>query len=318
MFCLKSRTLYHIYKEHLSDYRTDKESKEWCMEKIESVNRKTGEVSAKPLYVFKPENIGENMSIDDRAIGHDGFTILSNNDTGKTALLVETTTVEGVETSMAKFGGNLYKIKNVSMDMSPTYALVFNNLVPRAVQTVDKFHVMKYVYEAVGEVRRQIVGDLQNSLSKGKLRTEEDRKLLIQIEQLRRVSHAITQSSDKWSSEMEETICQVFTNHKELKTTYQISQDFKQWYHISNRVKTTAKITQELHQWYLQAAAREEFKSVVKMLRKHETQVVNFFRQGMTNAKAERLNGKIQRFMTNNYGLRDKDFFLYRTAGYFS
>jgi transposase len=54
------------------------------------------------------------------------------------------------------------------------------------------------------------------------------------------------------------------------------------------------------------------------MLRKHETHIVNYFRQGATNAEAERLNGKIQRFITQNYGLRDKDFFLYRTAGYFS
>ncbi|MDR1652667.1 MAG: transposase [Prevotellaceae bacterium] len=45
--------------------------------------------------------------------------------------------------------------------------------------------------------------------------------------------------------------------------------------------------------------------------------MINYFRHGATNAKAERLNGKIQRFITQNYGLKDKDFFLYRTAGYF-
>jgi transposase len=59
-------------------------------------------------------------------------------------------------------------------------------------------------------------------------------------------------------------------------------------------------------------------KSVIKMLRKHETQIINYFQHGATNAKTERLNGKIQRFITQNYGLKDKDFFLYRMAGYFS
>jgi transposase len=54
----------------------------------------------------------------------------------------------------------LNKIKNVSMDMSLTYALVFNNLVPWAVQVADKFHVMKYVYGAVGEVRKRIIKEL--------------------------------------------------------------------------------------------------------------------------------------------------------------
>ena len=318
MFCLKVKTLYHIYKEHLSDYQTDIEAKIWCREKIEVVKKNTGEISEKPLYVFKPENIGANMSIDDKAIGHGGFTILSNRDTGKIALLVETTNGEGVESAMEKFGGSLQKIKNISMDMSPTYALVFNDLAPRAIQVVDKFHVMKYVYEAVGEIRKRILRELQSSLSKGKRRSEEDRKLLVQIERLRRVSHAITQSKDKWSNEMQKTVEQVFSSYHELKAAYQISQDFKQWYDISNRIKTSENITENLHSWYLQAATISEFKSVIKMLRKHETQIINYFLHGATNAKAERLNGKIQRFITQNYGLKDKDFFLYRTALYFS
>jgi transposase len=318
MFGLKVRTLYHIYKEHLSVYRTNIKERIWCKEKIEVVHKNTGEISEKPLYVFKREHVGENMSIDDKAIGHNGFTVLSNNDTGKIAMLVETTTAEGVESAMEKFGGCLHKIKNVSMDMSPTYALVFNNLVPQAVQVADKFHVMKYVYEAVGEVRKRIVKELQNSLTKGKGRTEEDQKLLVQIERLRRVAHAVMQSADKWNNEMEETIERVFNCHEELKKAYQISQHFKQWYDIGNRMKTTAQLTGNLHQWYLQAASIEEFMSVIKMLRKHEQQIINYFRNGATNAKAECLNGKIQRFITNNYGIRDKDFFLFRVAGYFS
>jgi transposase len=119
---------------------------------------------------------------------------------------------------MGKFVGDLQKFKNISMDIRPTYALVFNVLVPRALQVVDKFHVMKYVYESVGEVRKRIVRELQSSLSKGKRRSEEERKLLVQIEHLRRVSHAITQSKDKWSKEMEETVEQVFSSYEELKT----------------------------------------------------------------------------------------------------
>ena len=61
-----------------------------------------------------------------------------------------------------------------------------------------------------------------------------------------------------------------------------------------------------------------EFTSVIKMMRKHESGIINFFGHGLTNTKTERLNGKIQRFASNNYGLKDKDFFLYRTANYFS
>jgi hypothetical protein len=74
---------------------------------------------------------------------------------------------------------------------------------------------------------------LPNSLSKGKRHSEEDRKLPVQMERLRRVSHAITQSKDKLNNEIEETAEQVFSSHEELKTVCQISQNFKQRYDIS-------------------------------------------------------------------------------------
>jgi len=318
LFCQKAKTFYYWYKHCLSDYYPDTEQGKWCSEHIELVDKKTGEIKEKPLYVFKPENLGANMSIDDKAIGHDGFTILSNNDSGKIALLVESTTCEGVEQAMGKFGTDLHKIKNVSMDMSATYALVFNDLVPRAVHIIDKFHVIKYVYQSLCDVRSRTVKELQQQLSKGRKRSEEDKKLLAQIELLRRVSHAITQSPDKWNNEMQETMNQLFEKHNDLKTAYQLSQRFKQWYDYQNRISSLDEITQSLHNWYKDAMLISEFESVVKMIRKHEMEIINFFLNGRTNAKAERLNGKIQRFVSNNYGIKDKDFFLYRTANYFS
>jgi len=54
------------------------------------------------------------------------------------------------------------------------------------------------------------------------------------------------------------------------------------------------------------------------MIRKHEYEIIIFFECQQTNAKAERLNGKINRFISNNYGMKDKDFALYRIAKYFS
>ena len=287
-------------------------------QKIETVDKTTGEIKEKPVYVFKKENLGERMSIDDKAISHCGFTILSNNNTGKMALMVESTNSEEVEQAMSLFGKELWRIRSISMDMSPTYTLVCNNLIPRATQVIDKFHVMKYVYDAVGQVRIRTQKDLTATLTKGKRRTEQDKKTLSEIELLRRINHAISQSPDKWNEEMTETINLVFEKHNDLKKAYQISQDFKNWYDYRNHSKSTIQITNSLYQWCEQARQLKEFESVIKMIRKHEDEIINFFQHGMTNAKAERLNGKIQRFVSGNYGIKDKDFFLYRTANYFS
>jgi transposase len=114
------------------------------------------------------------------------------------------------------------------------------------------------------------------------------------------------------------TFAAVFSAHDELKKAYPISQDFKRWYCRKDDERSTAQIHAALHQWYGQARQVAAFEGVVKMVRKHETEIVNFFQHGLTNAKAENLNGKMQRFVSNNYGIKDKDFFLYRTVHYFS
>jgi len=318
MFGLLPGTLQYWYEHFLSNYYPDIESKKWHPQKIETVDKSTGEIKEKPVYIFKKENLGEKMSIDDKAIGHDVFTILSNHDTGKIAMMVESTKAEEVEQAMELFGNDLHKIKNISMDMSPTYALVCGNLMPRATQVIDKFHVMKYVYDAVSEVRIRIRKELTSNLSKGKKKTEEDKQKLSEVELIRRVQHAITQSPDKWNDEMKKTVEHVFEKHNDLKRAYQISQNFKHWYDYQNFIKSNDEITSNLHQWYYQASEVKEFGSVIKMIRKHEDEIINFFRHGMSNARAERLNGKIQRFVSNNYGIKNKDFSIYRIAGYFS
>jgi len=318
MFDIRPPTLQYWYKNYISDYFPDIDSNKWCSHKIESVSNTTGEVKEKPVYVLKEENLGANMSIDDKSIAHSGFTILSNNDTEKIAMLVESTKAAEVENAMEQFGKKLNIIENISMDMSPTYALVCNNLIPQATQIIDKFHVIQYAYDAVSDVRKRIKKELTSTLTKGKKKTEKDKQTLSGIEQLRRIRHAITQSPDKWSESMTNTVNQAFEKYNDLKIAYQISQNFKSWYDYKNHSKSRTQITKQLHQWYEQAKHVKEFESVIKMIRKHEDEIINFFKNGITNAKAERLNGKIERFVANNYGIKNKDFSLYRIANYFS
>jgi len=53
------------------------------------------------------------------------------------------------------------------------------------------------------------------------------------------------------------------------------------------------------------------------MIEKHQENIINYFQKGITNAKAERINGQIQQFISQNYGIRDKEFVLYRISKYF-
>lgn len=46
----------------------------------------------------------------------------------------------------------------------------------------------------------------------------------------------------------------------------------------------------------------------VKIIKKHDENIINYFYETSSNAKAERLNGKIEYFLSNNYGVKDLDF----------
>jgi transposase len=288
---------------------------------LENVDEQTGEITTgKPLYVFKPQNIGTKMSIDDKAIGHEGFSILSNGETGKIAMMIESCKSSEVSQAISLFGNDLAKIESISCDMAAGYLSVCSQEIPRAKIVIDKFHVIQYVYDAVLGVRTRIKKELSEQLTKGKEKTEQDYEILRKLEVLKHCRYRLTQSPEKWSDAGIEIMNQVFENHSQLSEAYQLAQKFKQWYNISNRIKATSVIVNDLHHWYLTVKHSQlnEFKSVVKMIRKHENQIINFFICHQTNAKAERLNGKINRFISNNYGIKDKDFALYRIAKYFS
>lgn len=288
---------------------------------MENVNEQTGEISkGKPLYVYKPQNIGAKMSIDDKAIGHEGFSILSNGETGKIAMMIESCKSSEVSEAISLFGNDLAKIESISCDMAASYLSVCSQEIPRAKIVIDKFHVIQYVYDAVLDVRTRIKKELTEQLTKGKEKTEQDFEVLKKIEALKHCRYRLTQSPEKWSEAGVENMKQVFENHSQLSEAYQLAQQFKQWYNISNRIKAISIITNELNCWYLavKQSKLDEFKSVVKMIRKHENHIINFFICQQTNAKAERLNGKINRFIANNYGIKDKDFAIYRIANYFS
>ena len=68
-------TLYQWYRHHLSDYEPDRSHGKWPENTVITADEETGEIlEEKPVYVFQPENIGERMSIDDKATGHEGYT----------------------------------------------------------------------------------------------------------------------------------------------------------------------------------------------------------------------------------------------------
>lgn len=84
--------------------------------------------------------------------------------------------------------------------------------------------------------------------------------------------------------------------------------------------KNEWQIERQLIHWYdcAEQAKLQEVENLIRIISSNEEKIMNYFKTGKTNAKAEAMNSKIQRFITGNYAVRDKHFFLYRLAHYYS
>ena len=320
MFDLKPKTLYNQYRNGLSDYKSDIENGKWGNRKVEQIDFETGEIlKPKIVYIAKAENIGANMCIDDKEINHKSFTLLSNQDTGKIAFVMDSVKSIELKKGFVYLGESIHKIRNISCDMAPAYLNFCKTVLPNALVIIDKFHVIKYVYDAVQDVRMEIRKEIFEQMPKGK-RQKKDEKMLSELELLKKSRIPLSRSKSLWNEDQVQQMKTLFGKHPKLEQAYNLAQDFKKWYDKSNAKKSRLTLEKELFLWYdnIEKSKIKAFEHCVKMIEKHEENIINYFYETQTNAKAERLNGKVERFLSNNYGVRDLDFSMYRINGYFS
>jgi len=326
MFSLKPKTLHYWYKENLSEYRQDIEAGRWGEKKIMVVDEDTGEVlKEKPVPIAKVENFGSHMTIDEKQIGKKMYTIMTNSKTGKIAFLAQTLKPEDLKQAMENYlSEKLSEVKSVSCDMSPSYKKFCKEIFPNTQLVIDKFHVIKHLLDAMNQVRKQLktqwLTDSQNLLTQTTSDNTGQDTPWTDVELLERSRYILCKMQPDWEEDEIEIMNHLFSSFPILQTAYELTQQLRQWYHRGNIGKHIISIERELFKWYDQVdqAKISAFNGVRKMIEKHQDDIINYFKEGQTNAKAENMNSKIQRFLLNNFGIKDRDFFFYRLAGYFS
>lgn len=326
MFGIKPKTLHRWYKESLSGYKQEKEAGRWGVQKILNVDEQTGEVLKEiPVPIAKAENFGSHMTIDEKQIGKKMYTIMTNAKTGKIGLLAQTMKPVELKQAVENYlPEKTLEVKSISCDMSPSYKKFCREMFPNTQLVIDKFHVIKYVMDALQQVRRELKTEwLVDNKTLAKQTTpanpQQERPWTI-IELLEGSRYTLFKMQDEWEDEEKERMSLLFTICPRLKTAYTLTQKLRQWYNGNNIGKHLVLVEKELYNWYdeVDHAKIPAFKGVRKMIEKHQDDIINYFKEGQTNAKAENMNGRIQRFLANNFGIKDRDFFMFRLAGYFS
>ena len=142
---IKGNTIYQWYRDVLSQFAQDG-GKRVHANDIEITTRQGTKVIEIPI--LKASNFGDKMAIDEKQIGEDFYTILSNRDTGKIAMACHSVTFSEIEQVFKKHLSMIPLVKSITRDLSSLYEKVCINIFPQATQVGDKFHVLRNLMEA--------------------------------------------------------------------------------------------------------------------------------------------------------------------------
>lgn len=318
---LPGKTLYAWYRQHLSGYPEAVISGSWGKDNFKSRDKKE-----KSVPILKAENFGEEMALDEKMIDEEFYTVMTNRTTGKIALLAETMQVDELSELINKIPQVREKVKEITLDMSPAYEKFCEQNFSKALPITDKFHVVKHIVEAVQAVRIRLKQEELSTLpltAKERKQVEKETRLIngeTRIEMLTRSRYLLFKIQDKWTPSQQKRASLLFDTFPTLKIVYSITRQIRQWLDKTNVGKPPWEIERQLIAWYDQADQHNipEIQNLIRLIGHHEEKIMNYFIKGKTNAKAEAINGKIQRFITANYGVRDMEFFMYRLAKYYS
>lgn len=297
--------------------------------------------------IVKEENLGEDMAIDEKKIGSNMYTVLSNRQTGKIALLASTLKTSILAEIMRAFSTKAFEVRTVTMDLSPSYDWLIRQVFMNTTHIADKFHVHTHLFDALQSMR---IYHRQQELTKRRLRYEEfkNKKTLrrqqckksntdykperfsykestlpngeTKRELLARSMYLLYKLPHKWTPSQSQRAEILFMLYPDIKTAYELCCEFRIWYGRNNIGQNIQYIRSSLHKWYKDVVNSdiEEMLNFKSLVERNEPYILNYFISGKTNANAEVLNAKIQNFIHSNMGARDINFFLFRLRNYFS
>lgn len=232
------------------------------------------------------------LGLDEKSIerGHRYASVLTDIDRGRVLDVVPERTLEAATTLLETLSpAQRASVQAVAMDMWPAYMSAVQQRLPQADLVHDRFHVAKYLNEAVDAVRRAehralaAAGDSPLTGSKWAwLKTYADGRSAEAVE-FRTLNQLNLKTSRAWR--IKETFARFWTYHY----TGAAKRFFDLW--AANAMRSRLA----------------PVKKVVKMLRRHETGLLNYSRHRISNACAEGFNSAIQLTKANARGFRNFD-----------
>ena len=274
---LDSQLIWRWYRDHLSGFKESETTGEHYRHDLALPNGDTVRVP-----ICKPDNFGKSMSIDEKQIGEEIHTILSNQETGKIALVVRSMRYVDIEKLLDKESLVCRQVETLTRDLSALYAKVGNELFVNSSAIADKFHIIRSLMEACQDVRVRLRQDLlkerrlQHTAHKKK---EKERKKECQdsgkeyvcqafewdeeklsngetiLEALARARYLLFKYQDDWTRSLYNRAKALFEKYPEIKKVYDRCCEFRNWMKKENVGRSTRLLKDELKMWFRKVEA---------------------------------------------------------------
>ena len=231
----------------------------------------------------------KHVGIDEKSFGrgHDYVSIMTDTDQSRVLEVVPERTIAACDKLWETLTKTqLAKVQSVSMDMWQAFMSSATKNVPQAKIVHDKFHIAKYLGEAVDKVRRAEHRELK----------EEGESPLTGLRQLFLYNQ---ENLD------EDSYFEVLTVQRaDLKTgrAWAIKENFRHfWSYLSRH--GGGRFFQQWYGWAIRSRL-DPIKKVATMLKSHLDGLLNYFDHRVTNATSEGFNSRIQSIKSAARGFR--------------
>jgi transposase len=226
----------------------------------------------------------EHLSIDEKSFkkGHKYITVLSEPRSGCVLDVEEDRTKQACMNLLDKTlaPAQQKNVRTVSVDMWRAFINSVKEAMPQADIVHDRFHLVKYLNDALDKVRRREVKA---------------------HELLRNSKYALLKNPENLTEKQRIKFEQIKAANHEVAGAWQVRENFKGLF--SSNIQEAFPLYMN---WAADAARRKmkEVTKVVGMFHAHVKGVINALVSNFSNAMAERLNGKIQQLKSIARGYR--------------
>ncbi len=325
---MNSKKVHRWYKDVLSGF--DEAERSGALEEHNLQIREKGVKKEVKVPIFEPKNLGVHMAVDEKHLNGELYTVLSNRDTGKIALMAATIKIKYLVQIANNFSleQRMY-VRSLSRDMAHHYDWFGRQVFMNAYHVVDKFHVIKNILEQLQSSRiyyRQLELKKRREAHVNKEKYQEqifeNGDSTLQL--LARSRGLLFLFPSQWSEQQKTRANILFKNFPQIKKIYNEVIRLRRWYkppkgkttYQKTRVKKKLKLRDMIKN--LAKSNIEELMNIAHTLKHNLPHILYYFFAKETNAKTEALNQNLQRFINTNYGTKNAKFFLFRVKIYFA